>query len=62
MLLILSGEKSNAQEEKFSLDAALTKDAINNMNGGIKRGHAFLGLIDLGFNINTEQFNLWENG
>lgn len=62
ILFVIFGIKSNAQEQKYSLEVALTQDAVSNMNGGIKRGQAFLGLIDLGFTIDTEKLNLWENG
>lgn len=46
----------------FSREASYVGDFVNNMNGGIKRGTVYLGMVNIRLGINTEAAGLWKGG
>jgi porin len=46
----------------LSFQAGYTGDAVGNINGGIKRGAAYLGQINLGLTFDTKNAGLWNGG
>jgi len=61
-LIVLTGYITNAQKQNNFVKAEITEDFAKNVQGGIKSGQAYLGLINLDFILDTETSNLWENG
>ena len=54
----------NAQKlsKVISIKGSYTFDLANNFSGGIEKGSAFIGNIDLAFNIDSESLDLWKGG
>lgn len=55
----LSAQK---QAKGIQIEGAYTFDLAGNFNGGLKRGTAFLGNIDLTFDFDLEALDLWRGG
>jgi porin len=53
-----------SQEERspINVEAAYVGEVFSNFSGGLKTGSTYLGLIDFGLGINTQDFGLWKNG
>lgn len=46
----------------LTYNALYKADILSNLNGGIKKGNAFLGLIDIGILFNTRNAGWWKGG
>ncbi len=44
------------------IEAAYVGDCFSNFTGGMETGQTYLGLIDFGIGINTNDIGLWKNG
>jgi porin len=52
----------NATSPAISFSGGYTFDLAANMSGGVKQGTAYLGNVDVNFELNTETLNLWKGG
>ena len=55
-------DDENVQGNGLSFEAGFARDFVNNFSGGIKTGNTYLGVIDLGITLNTEEAGLWPGG
>jgi porin len=62
MLGFISIAAVYAQEVKDPINLSINQDVAVNFTGGIQAGVAHTGLINLNYQMNTDQMNLWENG
>jgi len=60
MFLYFSFGQSYAQVDS-SFSASITQDFVSNISGGIKKGQAYLGLIDLQFELNSNNVKALEH-
>lgn len=59
---IITITAAHAQEKKNPVSLSINQDVASNFAGGIQTGFAHNGLINLNFQMNTDQMNLWDNG
>lgn len=62
IFLIILSIKSYCQESFLSHNFSYTCDMLTNINGGIKTGTGYLGMIQADINIDTEKAGLWKGG
>ena len=60
-LIIMQFTNSTAKSQAPYFNVSITKDLVSNFGGGIKTGQAFLGLIDLQFNLNPSNMEHWKH-
>ncbi len=59
----IQAENDNGDAEKsFSVGAIYLGDGVWNQSGGIKKGTAYLGLLGITANFDTEKAGLWKGG
>lgn len=58
----LGGLRSKLSESGLEIESILTYDAIANVDGGVKRGEAYLGNYDLTATLDTEKAGFWNGG
>ena len=51
-----------SQQNYFTNNFSYTCDVLSNLNGGIKTGTGYLGMIKIDLNIDTEKAGLWKGG
>lgn len=68
-ILLAFGERLYAQDtitennsRVVTFDLSYTGDDVGNLMGGIKKGAAYLGLVDFGLAVNTGNAGLWKGG
>ncbi len=57
-----SAEEKEKEEKGYALDATYTADVAGNVAGGIKKGFAYMGLAELGVDLDFGQLGLWQGG
>lgn len=68
LLFIMFSTNIKAQEKQLAIDSAFTFQAsyigdwINNIDGGIKRGEAYLGMAKINASFETEKAKLYKGG
>ena len=61
----ISAQFSESGKEKanpFSFEAAYLGDLVSNVQGGLKTGSAYMGLVDVGLAFDTEKAGIWRGG
>ncbi len=56
------GVRSTLEQQGVDIDAVLTLDAMANLRGGVSRGGALLGNVDVTFAVDTARAGWWGNG
>lgn len=54
--------ESQVKESPFTVEVTYLGDLVSNIKGGIQTGTAYMGLVDVGLNFETEKAGLWEGG
>lgn len=55
-------QKENSTQKFVEVETSIINDFNINLNGGLKKGSALLGNIDLILNLNTEKAGMWKGG
>lgn len=61
-LTVFSQNEIPEEDVAFDVGMSYTADVVTNFSGGIKKGSAFLGLIELDLGFDTEKAQLWKGG
>ena len=62
-IILFNSLLTQAQDSlPLSYNAVYKADALRNLDGGIKKGNAFLGSIDIGITLNTSNAGWWRGG
>lgn len=61
-LTVFSQTEISEEDVAFEVGMSYTADVVTNFSGGIKKGNAFLGLIELDLGFDTEKARLWKGG
>ena len=56
------GWRQKLEDKGITFTAVYTGDSVSNTSGGLKRGTAYLGNLDLTMTVDTEKVGLWKGG
>ncbi len=59
---LFSQEHDTLFERPFTFEASYSGDLVNNVEGGIRTGSVYLGMVNLMAGINTEKAGFWKGG